>query len=148
MANWFDIVSFLAVGVLNVGGSSDLTLGWLEQTAVFFGAVIYGIVFVIRSVTESLESTKEKLKEKGYDISSGGVKVKTQKRFNREDYVDATQRQFVKAMEASSFRKGGAQDGSPGSSPKLEPPALLSRSSSSNSTSSDKKNFFSRKKKE
>lgn len=33
-----------------------------------------------------------RLKEKGLDISDKGVSVKTTKRLNREDYVDATQR--------------------------------------------------------
>jgi len=40
-------------------------------------------------------TTKEKLKSKGYDVSTQGVAVQTQKRFNREDYVDATQRLVV-----------------------------------------------------
>ncbi|KAJ3775875.1 hypothetical protein FB446DRAFT_365971 [Lentinula raphanica] len=33
-----------------------------------------------------------RLKEKGYEISNQGMSVKTSKRMNREDYVDATQR--------------------------------------------------------
>ena len=32
------------------------------------------------------------LKTKGLDISDKGVSIKTQKRFDRENYVDATQR--------------------------------------------------------
>ena len=36
-------------------------------------------------------------------ISDKGVSVKTTSRFNREDYVDATQRGFIKAMGAASF---------------------------------------------
>ncbi|KAF9265009.1 hypothetical protein L218DRAFT_997962 [Marasmius fiardii PR-910] len=137
MANWADVASFF-------------------MTVVFFGGAIYGILFVVRSVTQSIESTKEKLKERGYDVSAGGVKVKTSKRFDREDYVDATQRErsgFVKAMEAASFRKGGAGPSTPVRSPSLgtESPPLMKRTASSTSglsEKSEKKGIFSRKKKE
>lgn len=36
-----------------------------------------------------------RLKEKGWNISSDGVSVKTNKRLDREDYIDATQRFVV-----------------------------------------------------
>jgi len=73
------------------------------------------------------------LKTKGLDISAKGVSIKTQKRFDREHYVDATQRcvriyvcllgfslvsylrGFVRAMGASSFGKADAAP-SPGPS--------------------------------
>ncbi|KAJ8090332.1 hypothetical protein PM082_018928 [Marasmius tenuissimus] len=141
MASWLDIVSFLT-------------------TAAFFGGVIYGVLYLIRSVNEGIENTKGKLKERGYDVSAGGVKVKTSKRFDREDYVDATQRGFVKAMEASSFRKGGSQNSTPvvpqrtpslgvDSSPRLT--REISSSSTGSRTSDKEKNvkgLFGRKKKD
>ncbi|KAJ3919576.1 hypothetical protein F5877DRAFT_2536, partial [Lentinula edodes] len=48
-------------------------------------------------------SQTNRLKEKGYEISDKGMSVKTSKRMNREDYVDATQRGLIRAMGASSF---------------------------------------------
>ncbi|KAG7087316.1 hypothetical protein E1B28_013293 [Marasmius oreades] len=132
MASWFDVISFLL-------------------TALFFGGVIYGVLYLVRSVTQGIETTKEKLKERGYDVSAGGVKVKTSKRFDRDDYVDATQRGFVKAMEASTFRKGGAQTTPRSQSLGVDSPPLVKRTTSSNSVSSEKsekKGLFTRKKKE
>ncbi|KAL0574005.1 hypothetical protein V5O48_007949 [Marasmius crinis-equi] len=140
MAGLLDVVSFIT-------------------TAAFFGGVIYGVLYLVRSVNSGIENTKAQLKERGYDVSSGGVKVKTSKRFDREDYVDATQRGFVKAMEASSFRKGGSNTSSPVVNHIQRTPSLgvesspkLQRAPSSNSVSSDKsssvKGFFGKKKKE
>ncbi|KAL0947949.1 hypothetical protein HGRIS_010578 [Hohenbuehelia grisea] len=77
-------------------------------TLSFLGAVIYGVIFVSKQVSQGVESTKEALKEKGLHISDKGVSVKTSKRFDREDYVDATQRGIIKAMGAASF---GNQNG-------------------------------------
>lgn len=56
------------------------------------------------------------LKDKGLHISDRGVSVKTTSRFNREDYVDATQRGFIKAMGASSF---GTTEGYEGEMPPI-----------------------------
>ncbi|PIL32437.1 hypothetical protein GSI_05139 [Ganoderma sinense ZZ0214-1] len=42
------------------------------------------------------------LKKQGVDVSRHGVSVKTDKRFDREQYLDATQRGFIKAFNASS----------------------------------------------
>jgi len=46
----------------------------------------------VNRISEFTSTTKEKLKSKGYNVSDHGVQVQTQKRFNHEDYVDATQR--------------------------------------------------------
>ncbi|KAJ7667533.1 hypothetical protein DFH06DRAFT_1469489 [Mycena polygramma] len=94
MANWLDIVSF----VLTV--------------SVFAGAV-YVVLLVVRSVSQGVESAKEGLKTKGVHITDKGVAVKTSKRFDREDYVDATQRGIVNVVNASSFRKGPGDSGTP-----------------------------------
>ena len=88
------------------------------------------ILLVVNRISTFASTTKEKLKAKGYHVSAQGVAVQTQKRFNREDYVDATQRcvlcpvcrfvlhlkvqlcrGLVKAFGASSFGKG-KNDGS------------------------------------
>jgi len=89
MATWTDVLSLLI-------------------TVLIFGGVIFGIIYIVNSVNEGLNSTKESLKSKGLDISSSGVSVKTSHRFTREDQIDATQRQIVRAIGASSFRKGEA----------------------------------------
>ncbi|KAF9466740.1 hypothetical protein BDZ94DRAFT_1319254 [Collybia nuda] len=87
MANWFDFISLtLTIGVV--------------------GGVIYSILYTSKRISQSVQSTKESLKTRGLTISDKGVSIKTSKRFDREDYVDATQRGFVKAMGAASFRKG------------------------------------------
>lgn len=48
------------------------------------------ILFIVKSFTEFSATTKEKLKSQGYEISNGGVSVHTQKKMDREDYIDAT----------------------------------------------------------
>jgi len=116
MANWLDLLSLLA-------------------TVAVFGGVIYAVLIVVRSVSQGVESAKEGMKAKGVHITDKGLSVKTSKRFDREDYVDATQRGFVKAMNASSFRKGGAVNDSD-SDGHLSPPALKSSPSSASSTTS------------
>ncbi|KAJ7762737.1 hypothetical protein DFH07DRAFT_739218, partial [Mycena maculata] len=110
------------------------------QTLAVFGGIIYVVLLVVRSVSQGVESAKEGLKTKGLHITDKGVSVKTSKRFDREDYVDATQRGFVKAVNASSFRKGGATDTPDGH---LSPP-LNSSSSSSSADGEKKKGFFKR----
>jgi len=89
---WTDILAFAA------------TLG-------FIGAAVYGVLFVIRQINQGVTSTKEALKERGLHISDHGVKVKTSKRFDREDYVDATQRGIIKAMGAASYGQNGSKAG-------------------------------------
>ncbi|KAJ7477235.1 hypothetical protein B0H11DRAFT_1917179 [Mycena galericulata] len=124
MATWLDLISLLT-------------------TVAVFGGIIYAVLLVVRSVSQGVESAKEGLKTKGLHITDKGVSVKTSKRFDREDYVDATQRGFVKAVNASSFRKGGAD-----STEHLSPTPLKSSPSSSSIGSTDgekkKKGLFHR----
>ncbi|KAF9530739.1 hypothetical protein CPB83DRAFT_850221 [Crepidotus variabilis] len=87
MSTWFDVFALVA-------------------TIAVFGAVAYGAVYAINSINEGVNSTKENLKSKGYHVSSSGVSVKTQKRFNKEDEIDAAQRGIINVMSAASFRKG------------------------------------------
>ncbi|KDR73082.1 hypothetical protein GALMADRAFT_252530 [Galerina marginata CBS 339.88] len=117
MANWIDFVSLIA-------------------TITVFGGIIYGIIFVVRSINEGWSSTQASLKSKGLDISSSGVSVKTSKRFGREDYVDATQRNIVKAFGASTIRRNDSTGSASGVAPPLERAAS---SSSTKSTGSEEK---------
>ncbi|PPQ74754.1 hypothetical protein CVT26_005051, partial [Gymnopilus dilepis] len=105
----------------------------IRQTISVLGGIVYGILYIVKSVNDGLESTKASLKSKGLDISSTGVSVKTSRRFDREDYVDATQRGIIKAMGAASFRKNAAA-----SSPDVAgvPPAMERQTSSTSSVNS------------
>ncbi|KAK7061246.1 hypothetical protein R3P38DRAFT_2828380 [Favolaschia claudopus] len=111
--------------------------GWSDMISLFltvsiFGGIVYVILLVVQSVSQGVESAKEGLKTKGVHITDKGVAVKTSKRFDREDYVDATQRGIVKAVGASSYGKRSE------SGDHLSPPAMASRSSSA-SSADDKK---------
>ncbi|KAF8635767.1 hypothetical protein AX17_003866 [Amanita inopinata Kibby_2008] len=72
-----------------------------------FAGIFYGVLYVTRGLSETMQTTKESLKSRGYDVSSTGVSVKTSKHFDREHYVDATQRGMVRAWGASSFGPPG-----------------------------------------
>jgi hypothetical protein len=65
--------------------------------------VILGVVYVVQQIQQAVHQTKESLKKKGLHITDSGVSVKTDRRFDREDYIDATQRSFIKTMGAASF---------------------------------------------
>ncbi|KIM44039.1 hypothetical protein M413DRAFT_443099 [Hebeloma cylindrosporum] len=125
MANFIDILSLVA-------------------TITVFGGVIYGVIFVMRSINEGVASTKESLKSRGLDVSASGVSIKTSKRFDREDYVDATQRGIVRAVGAASFKRNASPSSGPG---KLEREASNSSSKSTGSEEKKKKKsaFGSRK---
>ncbi|CAE6411468.1 hypothetical protein ACGC1H_003139 [Rhizoctonia solani] len=84
MSNWFDIVSLV------------LFLG------VFSGA-IYGAMVFRKQISGALESTKDGLKKRGLDITENGMSVKTEKRFDRDDYIGGTGRNLVDALKATSF---------------------------------------------
>ncbi|KAF8516519.1 hypothetical protein JB92DRAFT_2256286 [Gautieria morchelliformis] len=97
---------------------------YLTATLLILGGAVAAILFVVNSISAFTSTTKEKLKSKGYDVSRKGVAVQTQKRFNREDYVDATQRGLVKAFGASSYGKASS-DGSGPSSDKLQVSCII-----------------------
>ncbi|KAJ3798468.1 hypothetical protein GGU11DRAFT_582999 [Lentinula aff. detonsa] len=128
----------------------------LIATIAIFAGIIYIIYTVTGTVSEGVKSTKDKLKEKGYEISDQGMSVKTSKRMNREDYVDATQRGLIRAMGASSFGSnttGSVQtpaSTSPSATPtNLSAPTLKHRSSSSSTksvSSGQKISLFGKKK--
>ncbi|KAL1688796.1 hypothetical protein GGG16DRAFT_115623 [Schizophyllum commune] len=86
MAGWTDILVLIVVVAILSG-------------------VTYGVIVASQQVSTSVQNTKAKLKDRGFDVSRGGVSVKTSGRIDRDDYIDATQRGFIKAMGAASFRK-------------------------------------------
>ncbi|KAF5375915.1 hypothetical protein D9615_008186 [Tricholomella constricta] len=132
MANWIDFFS-------------------LVLTLIIAGGVIYGILFISKQITQRMESTKEKyafsppsavcipliisvppparLKNRGLTVSNKGVSIKTSKRFDREDYMDATQRGVVKAFGASTFGSHGNESGPSKVQRQVSSPSLKSSSS-------------------
>ncbi|KAF9232177.1 hypothetical protein BU15DRAFT_8373, partial [Melanogaster broomeanus] len=77
-------------------------------TTLIFVGTILGVVYVAEQVSSGVKSTKESRESQGICIPDKDVSVETQKRFDREDYVDAIQRGFIKALNAASF--GPADD--------------------------------------
>ncbi|KIK95871.1 hypothetical protein PAXRUDRAFT_32736 [Paxillus rubicundulus Ve08.2h10] len=84
MASWIDMFSLLT-------------------TTLFFVGSILGVLYIAKQISSGVQLTKESLQNKGISITEKGVSVKTQKRFDRDDYVDATQRGLIKAIGAASF---------------------------------------------
>jgi hypothetical protein len=87
MASWIDVFSFLTI------------------TSLFVGTIL-GVVFIAKRISAAAQNTKKSLQTKGISISDKGVSIKTSKRFDRENYVDATQRGVIKALDASNFHPG------------------------------------------
>ncbi|KAG1792752.1 uncharacterized protein HD556DRAFT_1377658 [Suillus plorans] len=91
MASWIDIIAFLTTTILFVG-------------------TIFGIVLIAKRLSAAVQNTKQSLQNKGISISDKGVSIKTSKRFDRENYVDATQRGIIKVLDASNFPASGTDD--------------------------------------
>ncbi|KAF9476131.1 hypothetical protein BDN70DRAFT_882844 [Pholiota conissans] len=98
-------------------------------------------MFVTKSINEGVASTKQTLKSKGIDVTASGMSVKTSKRFGREDYVDATQRGVVKALQASSFGRSTSNESHPAAMQRT----TSSTSSTSNEEKKKRKGFLSKK---
>ncbi|KAL4244626.1 hypothetical protein ABKN59_009185 [Abortiporus biennis] len=132
----------------------------LIVTLSIFAIVIYAAVIIVNKISSAAQSTKASLKEKGYDVTGDGVQIKKKIRIaDREEYIDATQRGFVKVLGASTV--GGrstvgsqSQPGAPSSNNSkvvFSPSTGASsgrRHSPSGSTSSEekKKGWFGRSK--
>jgi len=84
MATWVDICALFVTMVVTTGA-------------------VYCIVTFMRQLAQSVEATKESLKNKGLTVSEHGVSVKTDGRFDREDYLGATQRGLIKALGAATY---------------------------------------------
>ncbi|KAG1748071.1 hypothetical protein EDB19DRAFT_1872520 [Suillus lakei] len=91
MASWIDVFSFLTI------------------TSLFVGTIL-GVVFIAKRLSAAAQNTKESLQNKGISISDKGVSIKTSKRFDRENYVDATQRGVIKVLDASNFHPSSVDD--------------------------------------
>jgi len=83
--------------------SSDLFA--LIFTLAILGGILYLVFHTNKAMNGAVRTAKEKLESKGLHVSSTGVAVKTEKRFDREAYMDATQRGLVRALHASSVKK-------------------------------------------
>ncbi|KIM71807.1 hypothetical protein PILCRDRAFT_830112 [Piloderma croceum F 1598] len=77
----------------------------LLVTAAFFVGIIIVVVYVVRQIHLAVNKAKTTLQQKGLHITDSGLSVKTDRHFDRDDYVDATQRGLLKAMSAASFGK-------------------------------------------
>jgi len=77
----------------------------LLVTAAFFVGIIIAVIYAVQQIKLAVNNTKESLKKRGLHVTESGVSVKTDKHFDREDYVDATQRGILKAMGSASFGK-------------------------------------------
>lgn len=73
--------------------------------------------------TRRLPVSPSRLKSKGVNISSSGVSVRTKSHYSHEDYVDATQRGLIRAMNASAFATSDSIDDLGSSSPGASPPS-------------------------
>ncbi|THH09504.1 hypothetical protein EW145_g1976 [Phellinidium pouzarii] len=120
MASWFDIIALCFTVV------------------VFIGAIL-GFRFIATQISSVVNATKESLKSQGLTIDDKGISVRTTSRYSREDYVDATQRGFIRAMGASVF--GPAEpipvSGSESSTAASKPPPLSRHGSSTSSLTND-----------
>ncbi|KAH9938814.1 uncharacterized protein BXZ73DRAFT_99875 [Epithele typhae] len=77
----------------------------LVLTLAFFAGMGYMYLYMRNFWSGAVENTKGSLQDKGFSLSKSGVSVKTDKRFDHEQYLDATQRGFIKAFNASSAGK-------------------------------------------
>jgi len=71
--------------------------------------IVVGGIYVFRMVSATIEKTRTDLRSKGVHVSNQGVQIKTNKTYNHEDYIDATQRALTAGMDpmakASSFKR-------------------------------------------
>ncbi|KAI6165090.1 hypothetical protein EDD17DRAFT_1419522, partial [Pisolithus thermaeus] len=74
-------------------------------TIIVFVGTILAVIYSARKFTSTVAATKESLKNRGISVSDRGVSIKTDKRLDMEDYVDATQRGMIKVLDAASFGK-------------------------------------------
>jgi len=119
----------------------------LVLTLSIAGGLVYGVLYISKQIKEGMNTTKERLKNKGLHISESGVSIKTSKRFDRDDYVDATQRGFIKAMSAASFGKadGPAQPvQSPGKMERNDSTSSIKTNGSGEEKKKKRKSMFGR----
>lgn len=76
----------------------------LALTFLLVVLIAYAALFVYRQIMNAKEWSKERLQKRGVNISEKGMSVKRKTRLaNREEYVDATQRGFIKALGSAYY---------------------------------------------
>ncbi|KAG6380008.1 hypothetical protein JVT61DRAFT_8081 [Boletus reticuloceps] len=74
----------------------------LAETTLLFVGFILAVLYVARAISSRFQSTKASLEQRGITLSRDGVSLKTEGRFDRDAYLDATQRGLVKALGAAT----------------------------------------------
>jgi len=97
--------------------------------------VVVGAVYAAKLISNTIDGAKKTLNEKGVNVSASGISVKTGKHMTREDYLDATQRKFVKAILTSTTSTADP-DGMSQQNGSQQPPPPIKRSSTSGSNRS------------
>ncbi|KAF9782480.1 hypothetical protein BJ322DRAFT_1111342 [Thelephora terrestris] len=113
---------------------------WLDTiysvfTLALFIAVVTGAIYVVKTISTTIDETKKSLHDKGVNVSASGISVKTSKHMTREDYLDATQRNFVKAIQTSTTSTADS-GGTPQHDGSQHHPPSIKRSSTSSSNRS------------
>ncbi|CCM02720.1 uncharacterized protein FIBRA_04827 [Fibroporia radiculosa] len=80
--------------------------GNILATLSIAAAIVCALLYMNKATRSAVQATKESLKNRGVDISRQGMSVKTKKRMDRDDYLDATQRGFVNAYKHSTYGPG------------------------------------------
>jgi len=124
---------------------------WLDTvysifSLALFVAVVAGAVYVVKTISNTIDETKKTLNEKGVNVSASGISVKTSKHMTREDYLDATQRKFVKAIQTSTTSTADSDGMSQQDGGQHYPPSIKRSSTSGSNRSVDsakkKSNLF------
>ncbi|KIP11823.1 hypothetical protein PHLGIDRAFT_17836 [Phlebiopsis gigantea 11061_1 CR5-6] len=88
MASWSDYVS-------------------LTLTVALLAAALYCVLYLRAQIHKGIVVSKDKLRNKGIDVSAAGAHVKTRSKLaDREAYMDATQRGVIKALSKASVSRG------------------------------------------
>jgi len=78
------------------------------MTVLVVGTVAGGI-YAFRMIAATIEKTRNDLRSKGVNISDSGVQIKTNKHYDHDDYIYATQKALTSGMDpmakASSFKR-------------------------------------------
>jgi len=118
MSNWLDILSLIVSLALFVG-------------------IIAGALYAARAISNTIDETKKSLNEKGVNISASGISVKTGKHMTREDYLDATQRNVVKAIQTSTTSVVDSVEMAQQNGTQHRPPSIKRSSTSGSNRSVD-----------
>ncbi|KAF8736886.1 hypothetical protein RHS02_06219, partial [Rhizoctonia solani] len=109
MSSWYAVFGYRS-GVkisTDATGSMHAAEHWIsfddKQFLGLFSGAIYGAMVLSKQFSGAIESTKDGLKKRGLDITENGLSVKTEKRLERDDYIDGTGRNLVDALKVASF---------------------------------------------